>query len=732
MLANYLVIPVALILTLRCSHTAKSPSMPPPYQSGVYSQIDSKDPQSIEIHFQKYKSKDSPLQTQLWARYKLGQAWQKKDPQKACEYFRALSEEPQFPLSDLAYLHSIETCEGKSIQSQRLFRMRDDISKLWLRPQIYRLQYQFAKMQDLYPEKAEAALALSKESLIPGEKIAYVEEALAWAKTAADSDRIQLLQQRLEKLSPSRIAKPLPEQMFDVAYDLRRQRKFSQAISVYKKIANHKKSSVSDKMKAWRGIARSHKLAHDKGSYLKALFSLASVADKNLRRSPRQPEAQRLHHEAQIELARALWTEGQVKKAQTILQKLAKTLQGKYPTDQIHWLLARMAEERADFLAATEHAKKSMTEARTVASSYEEKSAWILAWNLKKMGQAEAAAQIFAERIPLLDNPYERAKYQFWYAHSLEQSQKKLDAYQAYLELSQQDPLGYYGLLAYRQRGEKIPALQSTIKEAEEQSLDLETSDLSIIEWLIAVNETELAQAYLKTLNPRIESEEERRSLYRLYSRASYFAGIFRDLAQMDNETKNQLVLANPEYLFPRPYLALTNELSNRYQVDPALVYSIIRQESSFIPHARSFADAFGLMQLIPKQAARLAKLHGVGYQQPEDLYDPQINLPLGIAFLRELWDRKQGQFMVTVASYNASEKAVNGWIQSRYRGDPIVFIEDIPYEETKGYIKLVLRNFIWYQRLAARHQDLEFPDWTLAGLEKFVAEKRKLSAKNQ
>ena len=83
----------------------------------------------------------------------------------------------------------------------------------------------------------------------------------------------------------------------------------------------------------------------------------------------------------------------------------------------------------------------------------------------------------------------------------------------------------------------------------------------------------------------------------------------------------------------------------------------------------------------------------------------------------------------MTVASYNASERAVLGWINTRYKGDPITFIEDIPYSETKAYIKLVLRNFIWYKRLSAKSKETPYPEWALQGLEEFQTKPRNISS---
>lgn len=172
-----------------------------------------------------------------------------------------------------------------------------------------------------------------------------------------------------------------------------------------------------------------------------------------------------------------------------------------------------------------------------------------------------------------------------------------------------------------------------------------------------------------------------------------------------------------PELIYPQPFALLVDGAAKKFNVPSELIYSIMRQESSFDPLARSPADAFGLMQLIPEMAKRAEGHAGLKIGSHEDLYTPEVNIPLGAAFVRDLLDRWQGAFIPTVASYNASDKAIAGWLRTRYHGDVLVFIEDIPYEETRNYIKLVMRNYISYRRLNSGGAKIAFPEWCLAGL---------------
>ena len=104
-------------------------------------------------------------------------------------------------------------------------------------------------------------------------------------------------------------------------------------------------------------------------------------------------------------------------------------------------------------------------------------------------------------------------------------------------------------------------------------------------------------------------------------------------------------------------------------------------------------------MQVIPSRAKKLARKHGIPFQNTEDLYDVDINMALGVQYLEDL--KKLFKYLpMVIGSYNAGESAMKRWVKSRYQGDIEIFIEDIPYRETRKYIKLVLRNYYIYQEL--------------------------------
>lgn len=138
---------------------------------------------------------------------------------------------------------------------------------------------------------------------------------------------------------------------------------------------------------------------------------------------------------------------------------------------------------------------------------------------------------------------------------------------------------------------------------------------------------------------------------------------------------------------------------ARRAGIDPALVAALIRQESNFNPRAVSPAGARGLMQLMPAVAAPMARAARITPWSPARLFDPGVNVELGVRHLAPLL-RRQPNLARALAAYNAGESRVARWVHRRGAGDPELFTERIPFPETREYVKSVIRNAAAYRAL--------------------------------
>lgn len=154
------------------------------------------------------------------------------------------------------------------------------------------------------------------------------------------------------------------------------------------------------------------------------------------------------------------------------------------------------------------------------------------------------------------------------------------------------------------------------------------------------------------------------------------------------------------EILYPLSYWETIEAEARRRELEPYLVASIIRQESGFEPTVVSSAGAVGLMQIMPQEAARIASAAGIGEMTRERLFDPSENIAVGAAEYAQKLKAMGGDHILAIAAYNAGEEAVGRWIAQRSIGDPDLFVESIPYAETRLYVKSVTRNRFEYRRI--------------------------------
>ncbi|HEX2493931.1 MAG TPA: transglycosylase SLT domain-containing protein [Steroidobacter sp.] len=155
--------------------------------------------------------------------------------------------------------------------------------------------------------------------------------------------------------------------------------------------------------------------------------------------------------------------------------------------------------------------------------------------------------------------------------------------------------------------------------------------------------------------------------------------------------TATQLRVFNDyELLYPSPFEREVRKAAKLSGLEPVLIYSVMRQESLYRMDAVSAAGARGLLQMMPETARRTARSWSRPTPASDELFDADINVPLGAAHLRELIDRFNGQIVVALAGYNAGTRAAARWLPARPL-DPDVWIENIPYNETRNYVQRIL-----------------------------------------
>ena len=152
--------------------------------------------------------------------------------------------------------------------------------------------------------------------------------------------------------------------------------------------------------------------------------------------------------------------------------------------------------------------------------------------------------------------------------------------------------------------------------------------------------------------------------------------------------------------IYPTKYSDIVEEKSEAFGVDKYLVYAVMRTESKFKEDAVSAAGAKGLMQLMDETAAECNEKGGFGFNIPEDIFLPEVNITLGCYYLSGLLEEYGGDVSLAVTAYNGGTGNVGKWLSDSNLSDGDGGLLDIPFEETKDYLDKVIDAYDKYKEI--------------------------------
>ena len=157
------------------------------------------------------------------------------------------------------------------------------------------------------------------------------------------------------------------------------------------------------------------------------------------------------------------------------------------------------------------------------------------------------------------------------------------------------------------------------------------------------------------------------------------------------------------ELRFPVVYRGIVESASSRRNLSPATVYAFIRQESAFMPDARSPAGALGLMQVMPRTGRMIMRSTGRKLRSRNQLLVPDLNVDLGTRYVRSLLSKLREHFVLAAASYNAGPHRVRSWLPVEGEVEAAAWIDNIPFTETRRYVRRLLAYGAIYEHRLGR-----------------------------
>lgn len=281
-------------------------------------------------------------------------------------------------------------------------------------------------------------------------------------------------------------------------------------------------------------------------------------------------------------------------------------------------------------------------------------------------------------------------KWQYWHGRSLEMLGDR-EASQAVLNKLAQTR-NYYGFLAsarilkpYALNHDPGDLPSEVLKKVAQKPPIIRAHELKLID-RVHTGRTEWYKA-LEGMN-----DQERLAAAQLAAKWSVPNWAIVALAKAAN--KNDLLLR-----FPKTYSEIIHKEAKHNQIDPAILFAITRQESAFIPTAKSPVGALGLMQIMPSTGKVLAKVHREPYRSNNELLKPEKNIRYGSKYVRMMLDKHQQNPALAAASYNAGPHRVTNWLPE-YDMPADGWIETIPFKETREYVQNVLAFAVIYKQL--------------------------------
>ncbi len=335
-------------------------------------------------------------------------------------------------------------------------------------------------------------------------------------------------------------------------------------------------------------------------------------------------------------------------------------------------------------------------------SNYAPESLWNIIWNAYKIHDFNTAEILANQHLKTYKKVKSTPKVAFWLAKTYLKENKSQEAHNTFAKLVSIFPDDYYGL-----RAEAILNKKNDFWQTNPQNKIPEPKEA--VEFPLSISQIDIKE--LKIINTLFEMGD-----YEILKDADYSNPIVESWFDYKNDKKSRsIVLARDELdkmdvkppimsavyklAYPRYWVDEINVSGSKLGIDPYLIAAIIREESYYNEHAKSRTGATGLMQLMPLTASYMISKLSDEVEKFADLEDPRTNMYLGCNYIKYLKDRFDNDLYV-VAAYNGGEGSVNKWIKTYNTEDTDEFIEEIPFDETRLYVKKVFRSYHMYKKI--------------------------------
>lgn len=422
--------------------------------------------------------------------------------------------------------------------------------------------------------------------------------------------------------------------------------------------------------------------------------------------------------EIDLHVARCYLRLGEVEKSIDAYAVFQKRFPTDYLSSEVLWKIAWLYEEIGNYSMARQYYEKlNLTYPR---SQFVEEARFRIGLNYYRDNQYIAARTTWQKSLSLEKDEYERPRYQYWIAKSYLKGKDFVNYLREIDDLAKTPFLTYYNLKSFLLTTDNTKThlfVDSLLWEMHHEQSSQLGQFIDVLQRTLVVQEI-LGNIFARyELNNHFNNHSDsdwqyRFALAELQEKLGNYGKAYRLFRNVYVNYFSKQDWDRWIFLFKKLYPLYfdpdVTKHAEKRNITPEVLWAIIKKESAFEPVIVSYANAYGLMQIIPPTARQIARELKINFNDMRTLYDPNINIDMGSYYITELLKRYEWNLYYALAAYNAGPHRVDRWQKIIDTNDDDFFMENVEYSETRKYVRVVMRYY-WTYYLILHPQ--EIPD---------------------
>ena len=384
--------------------------------------------------------------------------------------------------------------------------------------------------------------------------------------------------------------------------------------------------------------------------------------------------------------------------------------QKRYPRDalspEVLWKVAWLYEEKENITAAIQMYRNLVN----IYPRYEfyHEAYFRIGLNYFRLKKFQQARLAWEEALQRVSDSSQKDRIRYWIGKCFEMEKNYKKQGEIYIQLAERPIDTFYNLKAFyltsngSDTHQKIHEIFWELHENQQSYLAAYITKFKKALFVEEILGPRWGDRELRSITESSAEWQELFSLGELYEKMENYGFAYQRFRNIyDRHFANSaLTEMIPIFkkLYPLYFAEQVDSAATKFAIPQELIWSVIKKESAFESKVISYANAYGLMQLLPGTASQVAPQVGIPFNSTEQLFDPEINIEMGTYYLSSLLLRYDNNYVMALAGYNAGPHRVDRWKKTYDTADDDLFMENLEFEQTRAYVRTCLK-FFWIYR---------------------------------